>query len=396
MKIVQLDIEGFRSLKSQSWRPGDLNVVIGPNASGKSNLLRALEMLSAAAGERLEKFVLREGGMDSIVFDGSADGIAFKIRLQSPSNPVEQASTSISYLLSLLRIPSLRTFLIGEESLSENRSDDSLGIFRLLQRDPENSIVRNREMKDVEFIETNELSPIESLLPIASGQFSVHPILKKLQKFLAESCVYQSIPTNRNAPLRLAQVTRSDTQVDSDGQNLISVLHTLYSSNRDFEKELDAAMRIAFGDDYDRLVFPPAADQRIQMRIRWKSLKREQSAADLSDGTLRFLFLIAILANPEPPPLIAIDEPETGLHPSMFPVIVDLARQCSTKSQVIFTTHSAEFLSAFGKEAPTTTVAERVNGETQLRVLDKDELDHWLKQYTLGELFRSNELETMQ
>src|SRR4051794_34893648 len=81
------------------------------------------------------------------------------------------------------------------------------------------------------------------------------------------------------------------------------------------------AMRAAFGNDFEKLVFPPAADQRIHMRIRWRSLKREQSAADLSDGTLRFLFLLAVLANPSPPPVIAIDEPETGLHPSMFPIV---------------------------------------------------------------------------
>jgi predicted ATPase len=84
-------------------------------------------------------------------------------------------------------------------------------------------------------------------------------------------------------------------------------------------------MRAAFSDDYEELVFPPAADQRVQMRVRWRSLKTEQSAADLSDGTIRFLMLLAILANPSPGELIAIDEPEAGLHPSMLPIIAEHA-----------------------------------------------------------------------
>ena len=71
----------------------------------------------------------------------------------------------------------------------------------------------------------------------------------------------------------------------------VSVLHTLYTGDRDFKRDINAAMKAAFGDEFDELVFPPASDQKIQLRIRLKSLRREQSAADMSDGTLRFLFL---------------------------------------------------------------------------------------------------------
>ncbi len=78
MKIVQLDIQGFRSLKNVSWRPGDLNVVIGPNGSGKSNLLRMLEMISAAAQGRLSRYVQDEGGMSAIVWDGQATDVVFQ------------------------------------------------------------------------------------------------------------------------------------------------------------------------------------------------------------------------------------------------------------------------------------------------------------------------------
>ncbi|ETR67225.1 MAG: ATPase-like protein, partial [Candidatus Magnetoglobus multicellularis str. Araruama] len=183
--------------------------------------------------------------------------------------------------------------------------------------------------------------------------------------------------------------------VDPDGQNLISVLHTLYTGDRTFKNDIDSAMRTAFGDEFEELVFPPASDQRIQMRIRWKSLKREQSAAELSDGTLRFLFLLTIMANPSPPAIIAIDEPETGLHPSMLPLIAEFSVDAALKSQMILTTHSSQLLDAFTDKNPTTTIAQWKNGETILKTLKGKELEYWLNKYTLGALYKSGELEQM-
>ena len=129
--------------------------------------------------------------------------------------------------------------------------------------------------------------------------------------------------------------------------------------------------------------------------MRWKSLQREQTAADLSDGTLRFLFLLSVLASPSPAPLIAIDEPETGLHPSMLPIVAEYAVSAAERSQVILTTHSPQFLDAFEDTLPTTTVAKWTNGETVLKTLKGEKLTRWLNEYSLGTLYSSGELEDM-
>ncbi|HZF37903.1 MAG TPA: AAA family ATPase, partial [Blastocatellia bacterium] len=151
----------------------------------------------------------------------------------------------------------------------------------------------------------------------------------------------------------------------------------------------------AFGSDYEEIIFPPASDRRIQFRVRWKSLKREQSAADLSDGTLRFLLLLTALITPDPPMLIAIDEPETGLHPAMMSIIAEYAVGAAMRTQLVFTTHSSQFLDAFTKYKPTTTIAKWENGETSLHTIEGDELNYWLTEYSLGSLFRSGELEAI-
>jgi predicted ATPase len=398
MKIIQLEVEGFRSLKSQTWCPGDLNVLIGPNASGKSNVLRALETLSTAAQGRLGWYIQQEGGMEPLVWDGQAERISLRAKMTPLPPYADEVKDALTYQITLARLGRSSAYRIENEVLGnfyKVETGEMQQPFKLLERDPRHAVVYSMDSQRFE-APPESVPEDEALLSAAAGPYTANRFVADFQKELAAWKVYQHFHTHRDARIRAPQVTRAETEVSADGQNLVSVLHSLYTGHRDFENEINAAMRAAFGEDFEKLVFPPAADQRIQMRIRWRSLKREQSAADLSDGTLRFLFLLAVLANPSPPPLIAIDEPETGLHPSMFPIVAEYARDAASRAQVIFTTHSPEFLDAFGEDVPTTTVVERREGETIQRVVSGDELSYWLKEYTLGELYRSRELEAMR
>jgi predicted ATPase len=335
--------------------------------------------------------------MDSIVWDGVADRIRIRTKMTPMAPYTDETNDALTYELLLERIGKASTYRIENEILgnyAKVESGEMQQPFKLLERDARHAVVYSMNSQRFE-VPPASVAEEESLLSAAAGPFSANRFVGEFQSEIANWKIHQGFQTHREAAIRAPQVTRADTQVSSDGQNLISVLHSLYTRSRDFESEIGMAMRAAFSEDFDKLVFPPAADQRIQMRIRWRSLKREQSTADLSDGTLRFLFLLAVFANPIPPPLIAIDEPETGLHPSMLPIVAEYARHAASKSQVILTTHSPEFLDAFGHDAPTTTIVERRDGRSEMRVLARDELSYWLKQYTLGELYRSHELEAM-
>jgi predicted ATPase len=236
---------------------------------------------------------------------------------------------------------------------------------------------------------------LETLLSLAVDPFTQNRLLPPFRAQMSAWSVYHDFHTNRDAVIRLPAVTRLEKRVQPDGQNLIPVLHTLYTGDREFKKEISAAMRAAFGEDFEELVFAPASDQRIQLRLRWRSLRREQSAGDLSDGTLRFLFLLTVLSSPDPAPLIAIDEPETGLHPSMLPIVAEYAVEAARRTQVVLTTHSPPFLDAFGAAVPTTTVVKWNEGETELKQIAGNELERWLKEYSLGALHTSGELEAM-
>ncbi len=384
MKIKQLDIAGFRSLKNVSWQPGDLNVVIGQNGTGKSNLLRALKLLSASVAGRLSESMRNSGGMGAVLWDGIASSICISLKLTQPDD---------SYELKLTRLGLTSSYVIEYErwlSVTDTDQNDSK---QLSENGPDNGQSPDKETQ-LSF-ELRMLSRLtESPIPkIYKNKISAEDL--ELVR-LNDIAIYHDLNVSEDSAIRRAAVARFEKRVESDGQNLVSVLHTLYTTDREFERNIDAAMRAAFGADYERLIFTPdAGDQRIQMKLRWRSLQRAQSTSDLSDGTLRFLILLTVLTSPDPPMLIAIDEPETGLHPTMLPIIASFAVEASERTQIIFTTHSPQFLSAFGKTRPTTTMATWENGETVLQTLADDELEYWLNEYSFGELFESGQLEAM-
>ncbi|HBL31105.1 MAG TPA: chromosome segregation protein SMC [Acidobacteria bacterium] len=380
--IQTLQIKGFRSLRDVSWEPGKLNVLIGPNGSGKSNLLRALSLLQRSAQGGLSEAILRQGGIGALLWDGQEQEMSWSIT----------EKTEMAYELRLRRLGATSAYRVEDELLADFFGSAILNKF--LERRPGHAATFD---DDERMLNANEGSvpDDESLLSLIAGPFA-KPAILAFRDRCASWGIYHDLHVDPNAPLRQPAVARLEKRVAPDGQNLIPVLHTLYTSSRDFKNDVDQAMQAAFGEDFEDLTFPPAADQRVQMRLRWRSLKSAQSAADLSDGTIRFLLLLAILANPEPESLIAIDEPEAGLHPGMLPIVAEFAREAARKSQVILTTHSPQFLDAFGQEPPTTTITQWVDGATQLSVVDGEELARWLAEYSLGALFRSGELEAMR
>ncbi|NMA64586.1 MAG: AAA family ATPase [Syntrophomonadaceae bacterium] len=397
MKILELEVSGYRSLKKVNWKPGDLNILIGPNGAGKSNLLRLLQLISISARGELASYIQDAGGMEPLMWDGSAKKITIRI-IGSPLDEGRDVDReSLRYELEINRLGKSSSYRIDYELLCKHDIYAVDGIqspFKFLERVRTHSRVFNADQRALAAPE-DTVPEDESLLSAAGGPFSVNPFITSFQRELKGWSIYHDIHVNQDAPIRQAVVTKLERRVNPDGQNLINVLHTLYTSDREFKKNINLAMRAAFGDDFEELVFPPAADERIQLRVRWKTLKREQSASELSDGTLRFLMLLTILSSPDAAPVIAIDEPETGLHPAMLPIIAEYAIEAAERSQIIFTTHSPDFLDAFGDFTPVTSVVVWENGETVIRRLDEKRLQYWLQDYSLGKLFTSGELEGM-
>lgn len=387
--IRRIAIKGFRSIRDVTWNPGALNVVIGPNASGKSNLLKVFRLLSAAASGDLQDCIDSEGGMGSILWGSIDPRLSVGITWKEPHGP----DPSFAYSLALEPLVTTGSYKIVFEDFQS--SEPNLPVSASYTRDDLTFSAEGlSEATSRGFAQA--FHGTEPLLSLARSPLVDNNELKHAQKRLASLHILDDFHTDSGAQIRRPVTSRRETRLFANGQNLPEVLHTLYESDFDFKEQIDAAMFAAFPDEYKELAFPPAGERQIQIAVRWKSLNRPEIAAHLSDGALRFLFIIAALSQPAPPMVIAIDEPETGLHPRMMRIIAEYAEDASRNTQVIFTTHSSEFLDVFRTDRPpTVSVTELVNGETQLRVVDPDMLRRWVKGYTLGGLYQSRELEQM-
>jgi predicted ATPase len=383
-----LQVKGFKSLKDVTWEPGRLNVIIGPNGSGKSNLLGALSLLQQGAQGGMPQEILRQGGIGPLLWDGEAPGISWFLRTDPLAMEGLPRQDWMAYELRLSRLGATSAYRIEHESLESGAAGQPT-FPRFLERSPGSAVTLAHPLS------AGRVTDDQTLLSLFTAPWESSQIVA-FRESLAGWTLYHDLRVDQQAPLRQASVARVEERISPDGQNVVPVLHTLYTGDREFQQAADAAMRAAFGRDYEGLIFPPAAEQRVQLRLRWRSLRTEQSAASLSDGTLRFLLLIAIFSAPRPGALIALDEPETGLHPSMLPIVAELAAEASQRTQVILSTHSADLLDAFSEvEQPTTTVSSIIDGQTRLSVLGEDELHRWLKHYRLGALMRSGELEDL-
>lgn len=394
MKVLKLVIEGYRSLKKITWEPGDLNILIGPNGSGKTNVLNILELIAVSAQGKLKEYVLGQGGIAPLLWDQKAHGISIELET-SPIDPDrDETRDSLTYRLELRRLGATSSYRIERELLGnfwkvKQRLSDKP--FKFLERDGVRSVVFDEDQRAL--VAYDEVAPEESLLSTAAGPFLANKVVTAFQKNLASWVVYQGVDTGRDAPIRRPLITRHETRVAEDGRNLVSVLHTFYTRDREFKEDLNRGMKAAFGEAYQELEFSPVADQLIQLGIWFRGLSGIRSAADLSDGTLRFLFLLTLLANPQPPRLMAIEEPELGLHPGMLPIIAEFGADAASRCQIVLTTHSPEFLDCFRECCPTTTILGCFDGETKLGMPTGEQLKTWMDYYRLGEYLRSGEFE---
>ena len=379
MYVQSLKISGFTSFKNVVWKPERLNVLIGPNGSGKSNLLRALELIRASAAGNLRDFVLGKGGLPRFLWGESAQQIAFEIDIGS-----DQPSEQHAYLFTLAPVPQSASFRVVSEALGFEGPSTP---FRVLDRDADGLTVYKGD-NELVGDPVERLSETETALSMVSALW-IHPLPYVLQQQLRTWAIYQNLHVDEDAAIRRSAVARKETCISYNGQILIPVLKTLYEG--DFKDAIDSGMSAAFPDDFEELLFRSTEPNRVQLYVRRKHGKREDSAADLSDGTIRFLLLLAILATPDPPPLIAIDEPESGLHPSMLPIIAEFAAAAATRTQVILSTHSPQMLDAFGEALPATTIFNWAGDHTELKTIGGSELKKWVEEYSLGRFIFSGE-----
>lgn len=375
--IVTFAVSGYRSLRELVLPLERLTVVTGPNGSGKSSVYRALRLLADAAQGRIVGSLAAEGGLQSTLWAGPE---TVSRGMKAGDVPVRGTArrTPVSLRLGFAAEDYGYAIDLGLPA------QDSRSLFN---RDPEikaeavwaGEVLRRsnefaaRRGPGVHILDEDggrrtvltDLAPFDSMMTHAADPQGA-PELLMLRDRMRGWRFYDHLRTDSKAPARFPQVGTRTTALAADGRDIAAALQTIVEIGD--AEALDAAVEDAFPGCS---IAVSETDGLFEVVMHQQGLLRPLRAAELSDGTLRYLLLAAALLTPRPPALLVFNEPETSLHPNLLAPLARLIARASSRSQVVVVSHAEPLVAALAAEAGSAFLALRKElGETVVPEID--------------------------
>lgn len=359
-RLKSIEIKGFKSIPFQSplrLEFGDVNILLGANGAGKSNIVSFFKMLGYMMSSSLQRFIAEYGTNQKFLYYG-----AKKTPTMSASVRFEASSACYIYNFSLTNAVPDRLILTYE---------------------------------DVEFQKTGESRSFRQQLESNFNESALgsasQDSLKRIKELLGSCKVYQFSDSSKTSPMRQASTVDSAHYLQSEANNLASFLYYLKNNYEESFRRITEYVRDVVPQFRDFYLEP----ERGYISLKWvdDSLNDYVLSADqFSDGSIRFIALATLLLQPEEtmPFVIIIDEPELGLHPYAIDQLNEMIKDASLHAQIIVATQSTAIIDGF--PADDVTVIERdpeTNG-TSAKKLSQEDYKEWLEEYTLSELWNKN------
>jgi len=349
--LRRVKIKGFKSIASAEIELRDLNVVIGANGSGKSNLIGAFRLLERVLSHNLQLYVASEP--DRLLHHG---------RKVTKLLTMDFAFDQNAYGFKLIAAQDTLVFL------SEHVEYSGLWNYS------ESIAAGHRESKLEEAAESYKNKIPKHVFPKVRGVM-----------------VHHFHDTSDTAPAKLASDLSDNRFFRPDAANLAAYLYLLQEKHPVAFRQIEEHVRLV-APFFEAFALAPSRlnEKKIKLEWRQKGSNAYFDGYSLSDGTLRFICLATLLLQPAPPALILLDEPELGLHPYAIHILAEMLEVASKRSQVLLATQSVTLLNQF---APADVlVAENTGGATSFNRLDETMLAQWLADFSLGELWEKNVL----
>jgi len=371
MRISRLKVSGYRSIRHIDLDLKPVNVIAGANGTGKSNLYKALYLVSCAANGQLAQVLSQEGGMSSALWAGN------RSKIDEPKFKIAITLDDLSYSITCGRVPyserhfknpdydctdsSGRPWFANDPDIkTEAVSTDYRGKKIALMKRKRGSIsARNMDGRSVEY--PLAVSSCESVL---SGLREPHlfPDLSVLRQEILTWRFYHHFRTDLSSPLRREQIPVYTPILSHDGSDVASALATIIAV--DGPGPLLRSLDRAFPGANLSINMEP---ESVSMGLTMPGFYRQFAGRELSDGTLQYLCMLAALLTPRPPNLMVLNEPETSIHPDLYTPLAELIVEASKRSQLIITTHARELASKIESLSSTKMIElEKIEGETRV------------------------------
>ncbi|MCE9598621.1 MAG: AAA family ATPase [Spirochaetia bacterium] len=355
--LESIAIRNFKSIREQTLKLKPLNVFIGGNGSGKSNLIGIFRFLKGVATGDLQTYTGQGGGANSILHFGRRTSPNLSVQLM-----FREGTLANGYDFELLPTDGDRFVFSFEKVLFHDRAKGHL--------------------RPMDYTLGHGHS--ESKL-ITSSQ----PVARYVRKDLSRYRIYHFHDTSEVARVKQTGDLEDNTVLRADAGNLAAFLYRIQKTNPDHFRNIEETIR-QIAPFFDHFQLEPSRLSEGKIRLEWKERGSDAyfNASSLSDGTLRFMCLATLFLQPELPEVILIDEPELGLHPAAISLLSDLMQSAATTCQILAATQSVTLVNQFGPEQ--VWIVERSGQESVFRQLNDTDTSAWLKDYSLGELWEKN------
>jgi predicted ATPase len=384
--LTTIAIENYRSLRDLRLPLQRLNVVTGANGTGKSSLYRALRLLADCASGRVISSLAREGGLESVLWAGP-EQLAASVR--AGRHPVQGTLRSGPISLQLGFASDDFSYLI-DLGLPTRDESSAFNLDPEIKREvvwsgpvmrPASVLVRRkRALVELRGNSSSSSSwePFESPLRAYESVLTEvldpvrAPELLAVREQIRNWRFYDQIRTDVDAPVRQSQIGTRTPVLDAEGRDLAAALQTIIEIGD--SDGLHATIEDAFPGSGLRVV---ETRGRFDLEFQTYGLLRPLSAAELSDGTLRYLLLVAALLSPRPPSLMVLNEPETSLHSDLLPALARLIARASEHTQIVVVTHALELVDALTAAGAQPLCLVKAFGATTLEGVDALDQPPW-------------------